>query len=166
MTRIGKMLLRNGGGTDKGDHKRPKRRKVRREEKSDEKRSPKREEDENREMGAPGSPERSPGSGTQWLDTQWLDPRGCRRDFGPSDWMGSGLPRRRDTWGLSTPAPWKRNQRLPDTRDSGIGTGGTRGGRVSRYSPIMDGQAAQLPPRRLKTPGMGVARWDGRSKVC
>ena len=29
--------------------------------------------------------------------------------------------------GFSTPAPWKRNQHLPDVRDSGIGTGGTHG---------------------------------------
>ena len=110
--------------------------------------------------------------------------------------MGSGLPQRRsDTGtrrGLSTPAPWKRNHRFPDVRDSGIGTGGTHGpgltgasgipearqavgrcgvdastpmyggmdwthgGRVSRYSPIMDGQPSQSPPRMLKTPGMGV----------
>ena len=109
----------------------------------------------------------------------------------------------RDTAGLSTPAPWKRNHRLPGARDSGIGTGGTHGpgltgesgvpepcrvvgscgvdastlmsggmdwsrGRwVSRYSPIMDGQPSQSPPRMvrvdpggvdplIKTPGMGV----------
>ena len=143
-------------------------------------------------MGTPGSLERPPGSGTQWLD-----PRGGLRDFGPSGWMGSGLPRRSDarTWrGLSTPAPWKRNQRLPDIRGSGISTGGTRGpgltgtsgiqearrtvgsdgvdastpmsegmdwtrgGRVSRYSPIMVGQPAQSPPQRLKMPGMGTKR--------
>ena len=142
-------------------------------------------------MGAQGSPERSPVFGTQWLD-----PRGGRREFGPSGWIGFRLPQRRsDTGtrrGLSTPAPWKRNHRLPDVRDSGPGTGGThgpgltgatgipegrravgrcgvdastpmsggmdwsRGGRVSRYSPIMDGQPSQSPPRVLKTPGMGV----------
>ena len=41
VTRIGKILLRNGGGTDKGGHRRLKRREVRREEKSEEKRSQK-----------------------------------------------------------------------------------------------------------------------------
>ena len=183
MTRIEIFLLRNGGGTDKGGHRKPKRREIRREEKAEEKRSQKRE-DGNREMVTLGSFERSPGSGTQWLD-----PRGGRREFGPSGWIGSGLPQRwLDTGtrrGLSILAPWKRNHRLPDERDSGIGTGGTHGPgltggsgvpealrvvdastpmsrgmgwtcriRVSRYYPIMDGQPSQSPPQMaLVDPG-------------
>ena len=68
--------------------------------------------------------------------------RGGRRDFGPPGWMDSGLPPmqvgRRDTAGLSTPAPCKRNQRLLDTRDSGIGTGETRGPGLTGASGIQE----------------------------
>ena len=40
--------------------------------------------------------------------------------------------------GLSTLAPWKRNQWLPDTRDSGIGTGEIRGPGLTGASGIPD----------------------------
>ena len=105
--------------TNKGGHRRPKRSLKR--------------EDRNREMGALGSPERSPGYGTQWLD-----PRGCRREFGPSGRMGSRLPQRRSNAGtqrgLSTPAPRSQDHRLQKVRDSGIDTGGTYGPGLTRAS--------------------------------
>ena len=110
----------------------------RKEEKSEKKRRQKRSqkrEDGKREMGALGSCERSPGSGTQWLD-----PRGGRREFGPSGWMGSRLPQHQaDTGiqrGLLTPSPWKRNHRLPDVRDSGTGTGRTHGPELTGASGV------------------------------
>ena len=154
----------------------------RREEKSEERRR--------RELrdGCPEITRVIPGSGTQWLDPRdgWRD--GWRVSPDPTSPAPVG---HRETTGV---LPWKRNQRLLDVRDSGIGTGGThgsgltgaawipeacrsvgsggvdasipmsggidwtRGGRVSRYSPIMDGQPSQSPSRMLETPGMGVKR--------
>ena len=102
VTRIENFLLQDGGGTDKESHRRPKRGEVRRKK-----------------------------TGTErWVNTMAGSP-GRSVGIGPSGWMGSGLPQcRADTGtqrGLSTRIPWKRNHRLPDVRDSGIGTGGTNG---------------------------------------
>ena len=114
---------------------RPKGREAKREEKSEGKRSQKRREEkleERRWDGRSVITRTIPGSGTQWLDP--------RRDGGPAAWINSGLLRRRSgvgtQRGLSTPAPWKRNHRLTDTKDSGIGTVGTRGPRWSGASGI------------------------------
>ena len=61
-------------------------------------------------MGDLESPEGSPGSRSGWLDSRF-----------PRSRLGVGKRR-----GLSTPFPWKRGYRPTGTRDSGIGTIGTR----------------------------------------